>query len=112
MLWFVSAILILMGALPCLLLGYFIGVKKQMGLISGYDPEKVEDPDGLATWTGKICNTLGVLIALIAICIATFPEYGRAIALSVSFLIMIVCLIGLIGARHYLKKPDPKDLPF
>ena len=110
--WFIFFFLLLFGSLPCFLLAYFIGVKKQVHLISGYDPEKVEDPEGLASWIGKICAWIGVLLTLIAVCIALFPTHGRYIAFGFTFLIMIVTLIALIGARHYLKQPDPKDLPF
>jgi len=111
MLWFVTIILLILGALPCFLLGYFIGVKKQAHLISGYDPDKIEDPNGFAVWIGKICSWIGALITLIALGIVVFPNHGRYITLGATFIIMIISFIGLVGARNYFKKPDSKDLP-
>lgn len=112
MIWPTAVILLILGAAPCFLFGYLIGVKKQVGLISGYNPEKVIDPDGLATWTGALCNRIGALIVLLALGILYAPDYGRAISLTLSFAIMLVCLIYFVGARRYYKQPDPKDLPF
>jgi len=110
--WPTAVILIVLGAVPCFFFGYLIGVKKQVQFISGYNPKKVIDPDGLAIWVGTLCNRIGILIVLLALGILWVPDYGRAISLTLSFAIMLVCLIYFVGARRYYKQPDPKDLPF
>lgn len=44
-------LVMLLSALPLYVLAYLIGVKKRVGLVAGYDPSRVADPDGLANWT-------------------------------------------------------------
>lgn len=112
MIWVTVVILLILGVAPCFVLGYLIGVKKRVELISGYDPKKVADPNGLAVWTGKLCNRIGVLIVGLTIGISGWPEHGRGISISLSFVIMVVCLIYFLGSRQYYKQPDQKDLPF
>jgi hypothetical protein len=41
-------IMLLAGALPCIVLGYFIAVKQQRGLISGWNESKISDPEAYA----------------------------------------------------------------
>lgn len=112
MIWMTAVVLLVLAVIPCFLLGYFIGVKKRVELIAGYNPKKVEDPDGLAVWTGTLCNRIGVLIAVLTVGILWWPEYGQVISMSFAFVIMVVCLIYFVGSRRYYKKPDSKDLPF
>lgn len=42
----------LLSALPLYVIAYLIGVKKRIGLISGLNPDRVADKDGLARWVG------------------------------------------------------------
>lgn len=41
-------LVMLLSALPLYVIAYLIGVKKRIGLISGLNPDRVADKDGLA----------------------------------------------------------------
>jgi len=58
-------ILLLGGALPCIVLGYLIAVKQKRELIAGWDESKVPNPKAFANLIGYSILSLGILIAVI-----------------------------------------------
>jgi NADH:ubiquinone oxidoreductase subunit K len=88
-------IMIFMGALPCIILGYLVAVKQKRGLIAGWDESKIAHPEAYAKWIGYSVLVLGILIALIAIIwsIGLIGETVFAILLAIASMIPIPCLL-------------------
>ncbi|MDR7119105.1 DUF3784 domain-containing protein [Rheinheimera soli] len=64
--WAGVAILIVAGALPCIISGYLIAVKQQRHLIAGWNESKISNPVAYARLVGFSVLLLGVAIMLIA----------------------------------------------
>jgi hypothetical protein len=88
-------IMILLGALPCIVLGYLVAVKQKRNLIAGWDESKISHPEAYAKWIGYSVLVLGVLIGLIAISwyIGLIGDSGMTLSLAVSSMLPIPCLI-------------------
>lgn len=56
-------IIILFGALPCIVLGYLIAVKQMHGLIAGWNESKVSNPVAFGKWVGFSVLVDGLCIA-------------------------------------------------
>ena len=92
---FALIIMIVAGALPCIVLGYLIAVKQKRGLISGWDESKISHPEAYAKWVGFSVLILGVLIGLIAIIwyLGLVSEISMAILLIAVSFIPVPCLL-------------------
>ena len=95
-----AVVLIVLVGVPCLGLGYAIGWKKKLNLVSGFDDEKARDPDGVARWVGGGVLAIGVLNCLAAGVLLAVP--GRFVAtLGVSNVIaLLIVVIMIAGARR------------
>lgn len=58
-------IMIIAGALPCVVLGYLIAVKQKRRLIAGWDESRVSNPVAYAKLIGLSVLVLGILIGVI-----------------------------------------------
>lgn len=94
-------LMILAGALPCIIFGYLIAVKQKRSLISGWDESKISNPEAFAKLIGYSVLALGVCIGIIAIVwyLGLVGEIGMAISLFGASLLPIPCLI--IANRKY-----------
>lgn len=88
-----------------LLTGFCIWWFKLPGVVAGYDPEQVSDPEGLAVWTGKALMLNGVVMVLIGLINFKFQsglsEELSYVALMV--LSLVAAVLTLIGLQKYLK---------
>ena len=81
-------LVMLLSALPLYVIAYLIGVKKRIGLISGLNPDRVADKDGLAQWVGLMIFLVGVVACLM----------GLGIYLMGKILIVTLVGVALISA--------------
>ena len=81
------------------LCGYLIGVKKQLWLISGYNPDRVKDKDGLAKWVGtglQIIGGIEFLMGILALFVtASVPIVGFGFG-GVTIIGVMVLIAGAI----------------
>lgn len=88
-------ILLLGGALPCIVLGYLIAVKQKRELIAGWDESKVSNPKAFARLIGYSVLSLGILIAVIggAWHLKLIGEIEMTIYLVIASLLPIPCVV-------------------
>jgi NADH:ubiquinone oxidoreductase subunit K len=88
-------IMIFMGALPCIILGYLVAVKQKRGLIAGWDESKIAHPEAYAKWIGYSVIVLGVLIAIIAISwsFRIIDDTVMTLLLAIASMVPVPCLI-------------------
>ena len=88
---FGTAIMIIGGSLPCVLIGYLIAVKQRRNLIAGWDESKVSNPEAYAKLLGYGALLLGILIAVVAFIwyIGMVDEIGMTVALIIASLVPI-----------------------
>ena len=65
-------LVMLLAAVPLYVIAYLIGVKKRVGLISGLNPDRVANKDGLARWVGLMLFLMGVVTVLMGLGIYLF----------------------------------------
>jgi hypothetical protein len=96
-------IMILSGALLCVLLGYLIAVKQKRGLIAGWDESKVSNPTAYAQWVGYSVMILGICIGIIGVAwyLGFVDEIGMTVLLVIASIIPVPCLI--IASQKYGK---------
>ena len=90
---------IAIGAL-LLVLAFLIGYQKRMGLIAGYDPEEVEDKDGLARLVGGMLAVVGVTTLAIGVAIEMISV---PVTVQYGFIAFVVLVAGgpIVKARQY-----------
>ena len=81
-------LVMLLSALPLYVIAYLIGVKKRIGLVSGLNPDRVADKDGLAQWVGLMIFWVGVVACLM----------GLGIYLTGKILLVTLVGVALISA--------------
>jgi hypothetical protein len=88
------------------LFGYLIRERGIVGLLAGYDPRKVADPEGLARFAGKLIYQMAIGTALVPILVMVLSE-TRLVWLVVSIgyvaFILFMCVRLIIGAQRYMK---------
>ena len=97
-----AVLLILLVGFPCLGLGYAIGWRKKLHLVSGFDNEKVRDPGGLARWVGGGTLALGVLNCVAGCVLLAVPSHF-VVTLGLSNVIVIaivIVVIMIVGAKR------------
>ena len=92
----------LLSALPLYVLAYLIGVKKRVGLVAGYDPSRVADPDGLANWVGLILFLIGIAIVLMGLGVCLFIEKTLTLILIGVALITTLVIALIVGIQKYV----------
>ncbi len=96
----ISIIICIWTAFITMLLGAFI-YRGNVGLIAGYDPDKVTDKEGLAKWVGSILIFIGVYVL-------TFPILVYFIQTPIMGLwvlgLLIIVAILIIGCKKYEKR--------
>ena len=95
-----AVLLILLVGVPCLGLGYAIGWKKKLNLVSGFDDEKARDPDGLARWVGGAVLALGVLNCVAAGVLLAVPSRFVVTLMLSNVIALIIVVIMFVGARR------------
>ena len=95
-------LVMLLSALPLYVLAYLIGVKKRVGLVAGYDPSRVADPDGLANWVGLILFLIGIAIVLMGLGVCLFIEKTLTLILIGVALITTLVIALIVGTQKYV----------
>lgn len=91
-------IIILFGALPCIVLGYLIAVKQMHGLIAGWNESKVSNPVAFGKWVGFPVLVVGLCIAGTGLVwyLGLINENQMTFLLAIASVIPIPCLIVAI----------------
>ena len=58
---------VFLGALPLMLIGYFITVKRKRHWINGVDQSKLSDPEGFGRYVGNSIMITGMLMFLVTL---------------------------------------------
>jgi hypothetical protein len=89
----------LFAVLPCAVAGYYISIKQNRGLISGWDDSKYTDPQRAATVVGNILMLLSIIIFIFTILygIELVPKF------FVNYFVMVVIILP-IGSLVYVNK--------
>lgn len=87
------------------IIGVLIRRYKMVETISGYDPDKVIDKDGLANWTGANLILMGIMAVIIGILSYVMPISNKIIYIGGLVIVIIVLSIRTaIGCRRYEAK--------
>ena len=95
-------LVMLISALPLYVIAYLIGVKKRIGLISGLDPNRVADKDGLAQWVGLMLFLMGMVTILMGLGVYLFMGKILTIVLVGVALISILSIALIVGIQKYV----------
>ena len=95
-------LVMLLSALPLYVIAYLIGVKKRVGLISGLNPDRVADKDGLARWVGLMLFLMGVVTVLMGLGIYLFIGETLTITLVGVALISALSIALVVGIQKYV----------
>ena len=95
-------LVMLLSALPLYVIAYLIGVKKRVGLISGLNPDRVADKDGLARWVGLMLFLMGVVAVLMGLGIYLFIGKTLTIALVGVALLSALSIALVVGIQRYV----------
>lgn len=86
--------------------GYLIRGRGMLGLLAGYDPRQVADPEGLARFAGTILYQMAAATLIVPVLI-TVLSGARVVWLvapiGYSVVILFMCVRLIIGARRYMK---------
>jgi len=96
----ISIIICIWTAFITMLLGILI-YRGNIGLIAGYDPDKVTDKEGLAKWVGSISIFMGVYVLTLPI--FNFLIQTPIMGLWVLGLLIIVAIL-VIGCKKYERR--------
>ena len=95
-------LVMLLSALPLYVIAYLIGVKKRVGLISGLNPDRVADKDGLARWVGLMLFLMGVVTVLMGLGVYLFMGKVLTITLVGVGLISALSIALVVGIKRYV----------
>ena len=95
-------LVMLFSAVPLYVIAYLIGVKKRVGLISGLNPDRVADKDGLARWVGLMLFLMGVVTVLMGLGIYLFIGETLTITLVGVALISALSIALVVGIQKYV----------
>ncbi len=95
-------LVMLLSALPLYVIAYLIGVKKRVGLISGLNPDRVADKDGLARWVGLMLFLMGGVTFLMGLGIYLFVGKTLTIALVGVALLSALSIALVVGIQRYV----------
>ena len=95
-----ALILFIPTGLPFLVCGYFIACKKRTDLITGWDKERVHNPDTFATGFGW-----GLIVCAVVLFIAAFL-FSAGLFGFVEFFaaLVLVIIVALATGQYCLKK--------
>lgn len=85
-----------------LLAGYQIAVKKQLWLIAGYEPDRVRDKDGLATFVGMALQVMGAFELLISILVFLLPDAINILGTAFAGVVFGIVVILFLNVRRFL----------
>ena len=97
-------IVMTLSSIPLFAIGFLLRYKKQMNLISGYDPEEYADPDGLANWAGGWCLGLGVFTTLTGGLFFFLKDYILPVVGGYCVVILAMCTVMMLGTHRFKKK--------
>jgi Domain of unknown function (DUF3784) len=84
-------------------LGIAIGKFKYLNLLSGYDPTKIKDKDGLAKWFGRIIQSISLISFLL--CVLNYfidtVEINTYSLIGFTVVTIILSLFAILGSKKY-----------
>lgn len=95
-----AVLLILLVGVPCLGLGYAIGWRKKLHLVSGFDDEKLRNPEGLAGWMGGGTLAIGVLNCVAGCALLVVPDHLLLTLGLTNVIAILIVVIMIAGARR------------
>ncbi|WP_323172579.1 DUF3784 domain-containing protein [Natrialba sp. PRR66] len=90
-------------------LGILIRYFGRVELVAGYDPDRVTDEEGLASFIGM--NALAVAGLLVVLALVEFTEPADGAATDVAWIVFFVAVVALagwmvVGSRRYERERD------
>ena len=95
-------LVMLLSALPLFVIAYLIGVKEQVGLISGLQPDRVADKEALGRWVGLMLFLLGVVTILMGLGIWLYIGKTLVIVLVGVALLSALTIALVVGIQRYV----------
>ena len=95
-------LVMLLSALPLFVIAYLIGVKEQVGLIAGLQPDRVADRKGLGRWAGLMLFLLGVVTILMGLGIWLFISLTLTIVLVGVALMSALTIALVVGIQRFV----------
>lgn len=88
-----------------ILIGLMIWKLKIAWIITGYDPERVTDKDGMARWVGRNLVLMGILIILLEMTEIILPNIKISFIIPAYLIIMTgVSIVTIAGTGKYKSK--------
>ena len=95
-------LVMLLSALPLFVIAYLIGVRQQVGLIAGFQPDRVADRQGLGRWVGLMVFLIGVVTILMGLGIWLFIGETLTIVLAGVALLSALTIALVVGIQRYV----------
>lgn len=101
--WLAVGIMLVAGALPCMVFGYLIAVKQQRKWISGWNESNISNPAAYGRLVGFSLLLLGLAIAALALAwvLQLLTEEEMAVSLLLASLLPVVAAI--VASIRYAK---------
>ena len=101
-----NLVMLFAGALPCILFGYLIAIKRKWHLIAGWDESKVTNPAAFANMVGGSILFEGITLSAISIAEGTGVISDTIMISALLAIVMIPIVVLIIATRRYRKKSD------
>lgn len=95
-------LVMLLSALPLFVIAYLVGVRKQVGLIAGIQPDRVADREGLGRWVGLTVFLIGVVTILMGLGVWLFISQTLTIVLVGVALMSALTIALVVGIQRYV----------
>ena len=95
-------LVMLLSALPLFVIAYLVGVRKQVGLIAGIQPDRVADREGLGRWVGLTVFLIGVVTILMGLGVWLFISQTLTIVLAGVALMSALTIALVVGIQRYV----------
>ena len=92
----------LLSALPLFVIAYLVGVRKQVGLIAGIQPDRVADREGLGRWVGLTVFLIGLVTILMGLGVWLFISQTLTIVLAGVALMSALTIALVVGIQRYV----------
>ena len=96
--FFEAIFLALIGAVN-LVVGYLIRYRQQYGLMAGYDPKRLPNPERLARWMGGWSMALGVEALAAALAIGAGAADAQLALRVFAVAVLVSVVVMFVGSR-------------
>ena len=84
-------------------MGYAIWVRRKYGWISGFDVNRVADPEPLGRCIGQTMLIIGGVLCAAAVNTVVLPQHVASIALIVGVVALVVAGMGTLRASRFYR---------